>query len=124
MKDSKYLMGILTGVALTLALVAILMISQPRPVLAESSTGQAGAVTAVSSRTTAGLPMLFVVDSQEQIVMSYILQERKGRVMNALEFVSARSFEWDRKAGVFNNTGTTVKQVREAVLKKEELDEE
>jgi len=122
MKDGKYLTGVLTGVALTLALVAILMINQPRPVLAE--TGKAGAITAVSERTTSGYPMLFVVDSQEQMIMTYLLQERKGRQMNALEFVSARSFEWDRKAGVFNNYGATVSSVREAVLKKEEMDEE
>jgi len=122
MKDSKYFVGVLTGVVITLLLVLILSVNQPSPVLAQA-TGQSGHVTAVSSETKQGDPLVFLVDSQEEVVLAYILWEAKGKLSYPLEFLSARNYKWDKKAESFKNYGPTVKSVRDTIMKKEEISE-
>jgi hypothetical protein len=124
MKDSKYFVGVLSGVVIALLLVLILSVNQPSPVLAQAAGLPGGHVTAVPWPSKQGDPILFLVDSQEEVVLTYIVYQTKGRLTYPLEFLAARSYKWDKKAESFNNSGPTVKSVREQVLKKEEISEE
>lgn len=131
MQDNRYLIGILTGVALTLAVAVIFSVTQPRNAMAQAAgggPGNASHVTAVTAQYQANQDILYIVDSKEEIVLAYMIHgagSRGGaRSLGKLEFLAARTFKWDKKVEMFNPVGKMgVREVRQQVLKRMESED-
>jgi len=124
MKDKTFLFGVLTGVAIVLAVAVIISVNQTRPVYAEGGVGQAGGVTVVTANFGANQDLLYLVDSEEETILAYAIGQgyQKGRGAK-LEFLASRSYKWDKKVENYNGIGISVKDVKEQVLRHEEIEE-
>ena len=122
MKDKTFLFGVLTGVAIVLAVAVVISVNQTRPVYAEGGVGHAGSVTAVTATFGANQDMLYVIDSDEEVVMAYAIAGpyQRGRNQTKMELLAVRSYKWDKKAEYYNGIGKSVTDIKEQVLRREE----
>lgn len=127
MKDSKYVMGVITGAAIAFGISVLVLVNEPRSLHAADEGSSSGHITAVTAEFTVGQEVLYVIDSQQEAIMVYMLNGpaagSKNRTdLRKLELLAVRSYKWDKKleeVGTVAND-SSVKQIKTKVLKAEE----
>jgi hypothetical protein len=130
MKDSKYIMGVITGAAIAFGLCVFAFVNEPRALHADDEAASAGHITAVTANYNVGQEVLYLIDSQQETIMAYMVNGPASGVNNRadyrkLQLLAVRSYKWDKKleeVGTSVSNGTSVKQIKMQVLKAEEAE--
>ena len=128
MKDSKYVMGVITGAAIAFGLCVFAFVNEPRAVHAEDRAASGGHLIAVTADYNLGQEVLYLIDSQQETIMVYMFNgpasgTKNRNDMKKLQLMAVRSYRWDKKleeVGTAVANGTSVKQIKMKVLKAEE----
>ncbi|MBI2191827.1 MAG: hypothetical protein HYU36_07580 [Planctomycetes bacterium] len=129
MKDSRFLLGVLAGVGLALLVAILVSVNQPRLAYGESGPGQANHLTAVTGTIQANQDVLYLIDSQQEVLLAYVVYGQGGgagpKSAKKLEFLAARNIKWDKKLEDYGGTGPAkVSDVKKGVINKMENEEE
>lgn len=123
MKDQRFLFGILTGVGLALLVAILVSVNQPRVAYGEGGPGQAGNLTVVTAHYQTNQDVLYVVDSQQEVIMTYVLwgpgSGEGTKALKKLQLLAVRSIKWDKRLVDYGGYGeATEEKVRKGVLQK------